>query len=54
MKKVLLENTYTWENSGNIDEDVSWEIEKLLDENNEFPGTVTVTVEYEDYKRQTR
>jgi len=46
---VLAKNRYDWESSRDIEEDISWEIVKLKRaKTEEFKGTVTVTIEYEE------
>lgn len=52
MSKVLLDNDYCWENSSDIEGDVSWIVDSLTDEydGGEFPGTLRVTVEYVEEK----
>lgn len=47
-QKVLVDSDYCWENSADIEGDVSWAVESLTDahEGGEFPGTIAVQVVY--------
>lgn len=48
MTKIILEKTYNWESSYDLERDISEAIEEhSQSENGEWPGRIRITIEYD-------